>query len=105
VLRQLPADRPVVLVGDDTVDGHKGKHVWGKARHRDPVRSTKSYTAWRPAPRCRWRCGSASRRRRSSPTRPSSTPTPSTTEGSRQGPAVSGGPRADPYVRHYRIRL
>jgi hypothetical protein len=47
VLRQLPADRPVVLVGDDTVDGHKGKHVWGKARHRDPVRSTKSYTAWR----------------------------------------------------------
>src|SRR5262245_28205852 len=47
VLRLLPADRPVVLVGDDTVDGHKGKHVWGKARHRDPVRSTHSYTAWR----------------------------------------------------------
>jgi hypothetical protein len=42
----LPAD-PVVLVGDDTVDGHTGKHVYGKARHRDPVRSTKSYTAWR----------------------------------------------------------
>jgi hypothetical protein len=42
----LPAD-PVVLVGDDTVDGHKGKNVYGKARHRDPVRSTKSYTAWR----------------------------------------------------------
>jgi len=47
VLRLLPADRPVVLVGDDTVDGHKGKRVYGKARHRDPVRSTKSYTAWR----------------------------------------------------------
>jgi len=47
VLRLLPADRPVVLVGDDTVDGHKGKRVWGKARHRDPVRSTKSHTAWR----------------------------------------------------------
>ena len=47
VLRLLPADRPVVLVGDDTVDGHKGKKVYGKARHRDPVRSTKSYTAWR----------------------------------------------------------
>lgn len=47
VLRLLPANRPVVLVGDDTVDGHKGKHVYGKARHRDPVRSTKSYTAWR----------------------------------------------------------
>jgi DDE superfamily endonuclease len=42
----LPAD-PVVLVGDDTVDGHTGKNVYGKARHRDPVRSTKSYTAWR----------------------------------------------------------
>jgi hypothetical protein len=47
VLRLLPADRPVALVGDDTVDGHKGKRVWGKARHRDPVRSTHSYTTWR----------------------------------------------------------
>jgi DDE superfamily endonuclease/putative transposase ISC1217 len=37
----------VRLVGDDTVDGHKGKKVHGKARHRDPVRSTKNYTAWR----------------------------------------------------------
>jgi hypothetical protein len=35
------------LAGDDTVDGHKGKHVYGKARHRDPVRSTHSYTTWR----------------------------------------------------------
>jgi hypothetical protein len=47
VLPLLPSDRPVVLVGDDTVDGHKGKKVYGKARHRDPVRSTHSYTAWR----------------------------------------------------------
>jgi hypothetical protein len=47
LLRRLPPGRPVVLVGDDTVDGHKGKHVHGKARHRDPVRSTRSYTAWR----------------------------------------------------------
>jgi hypothetical protein len=38
---------PVLLVGDDTVDGHKGQCVYGKARHRDPVRSTHSYTAWR----------------------------------------------------------
>lgn len=36
-----------VLVGDDTVDGHPGKKVYGKARHRDPVRSTHSHTAWR----------------------------------------------------------
>jgi hypothetical protein len=47
VLRLLPDGRPVILVGDDTVDGHKGKKVYGKARHRDPVRSTRSYTAWR----------------------------------------------------------
>ncbi len=47
VLRLLPADRPVLLVGGDTVDGRKGQRVWGKARHRDPVRSTKSYAAWR----------------------------------------------------------
>jgi hypothetical protein len=46
VQRFLPAGT-IHLVGDDTVDGHKGEHVWGKARHRDPVRSTHSYTAWR----------------------------------------------------------
>lgn len=40
-------DGPILLVGDDTVDGHKGKNVYGKARHRDPVRSSHSYTAWR----------------------------------------------------------
>jgi hypothetical protein len=40
-------DGPVQLVGDDTVDGHKGAHVYGKARHRDPVRSTHAYTAFR----------------------------------------------------------
>lgn len=42
----LPAG-PVHLVGDDTVDGHPGRTVYRKARHRDPVRSTHSYTAWR----------------------------------------------------------
>jgi hypothetical protein len=47
LLHHLLPEGPVVLVGDDTVDGHKGKRVYGKARHRDPVRSTKSYTAWR----------------------------------------------------------
>ena len=47
VLDRLVPDGPVMLVGDDTVDGHKGKHVYGKARHRDAVRSTHSYTAWR----------------------------------------------------------
>lgn len=47
LLDHLIPDGPVHLVGDDTVDGHPGKHVYGKARHRDPVRSSHSYTAWR----------------------------------------------------------
>ncbi len=42
----LPAG-PVMLVGDDTGDGHTGPSVYGKARHRDAVRSSHSYTAWR----------------------------------------------------------
>ena len=37
----------VLLVGDDTVDEHRGKKVYGKGRHRDAVRSTRSYTAYR----------------------------------------------------------
>lgn len=47
VVALLPPDRPIVLAGDDTVDGHPGRRVYGKARHRDPVRSSHSYTAWR----------------------------------------------------------
>jgi DDE superfamily endonuclease len=47
VVERLLPEGTIRLVGDDTVDGHKGKKVHGKARHRDPVRSTKSYTAWR----------------------------------------------------------
>ena len=37
----------VRLVGDDTVTEHPGPRVYGKGRHRDPVRSSHSYTAWR----------------------------------------------------------
>ena len=44
--RFVPAG-PVHLVGDDTVDGHPGRRVYGKGRHRDPVRSSHAYTAWR----------------------------------------------------------
>ncbi len=44
--RWLP-EGPVSLVGDDTVDEHRGKKVYGKACHRDAVRSTHSYTAYR----------------------------------------------------------
>lgn len=35
------------VVGDDTVTEHPGRRVSGKARHRDAVRSSHSYTAWR----------------------------------------------------------
>ncbi len=37
----------VLLAGDDTVTEHPGPHVYGKGRHRDPVRSTHTYTAFR----------------------------------------------------------
>jgi hypothetical protein len=40
-------DGTIFLVGDETVDGHRGKNVFGKARHRDAVRSSHSYTAFR----------------------------------------------------------
>jgi hypothetical protein len=38
---------PLLLCGDDTVDEHRGKKVYGKARHRDAVRSSHSYTTYR----------------------------------------------------------
>ena len=38
---------PVRLAGDDTVDGHPGRKVYGKGRHRDPVRSTHTFSAYR----------------------------------------------------------
>ncbi len=47
VVALVPPDRPVLLAGDDTVDGHPGRRVYGKARHRDPVRSGHGYTARR----------------------------------------------------------
>jgi hypothetical protein len=46
-LALIPSEQAVILVGDDTVDGHPGRLVYGKARHRDPVRSSHGYTAWR----------------------------------------------------------
>lgn len=47
LLRHLLPAGPVTLVGDDTVCEHRGRQVYGKARHRDPVRSSHSYTAFR----------------------------------------------------------
>jgi hypothetical protein len=47
LLLRFAPDEPIPLAGDDTVDEHRGEKVYGKGRHRDPVRSTHSYTAWR----------------------------------------------------------
>jgi hypothetical protein len=42
----LPAG-PIPLAGDDTVEEHRGKSAYGQGRHRDPVRSAHSCTAFR----------------------------------------------------------
>jgi DDE superfamily endonuclease len=47
LIDHLRPQGPIRLVGDDTVTEHPGRKVHGKARHRDPVRSSHSYTAWR----------------------------------------------------------
>ena len=47
ILRHFWPQGRIRLVGDDTVTEHPGRKVYGKARHRDPVRSSHSYTAWR----------------------------------------------------------
>jgi hypothetical protein len=47
ILDRWVPDGPIALVGDDTVDEHRGAKVYGKGCHRDPVRSTHSYTAFR----------------------------------------------------------
>jgi hypothetical protein len=47
LLDHLVPAGPVFVVGDDTVDGHPGRRVYGKGRHRDPVRSSHAFTAWR----------------------------------------------------------
>lgn len=47
ILRHWAPEGSVPLAGDDTVDEHRGAKVYGKGRHRDPVRSTRSYTAYR----------------------------------------------------------
>jgi hypothetical protein len=47
VLAHLVADGPVHLVADDTVDEHPGDKVHGKGCHRDAVRSSRTFTAFR----------------------------------------------------------
>lgn len=47
VLQHLVKEETVFLVGDDTVEEHRGKKVYGKGLHRDAVRSSQSYKAFR----------------------------------------------------------
>jgi hypothetical protein len=47
VLTRFAPTGPIALAGDDTVTEHRGPHVYGKGCHRDPVRSTHSFTAYR----------------------------------------------------------
>ena len=47
LLGELLPDGRIDVVGDDTVDGHPGSKVYGKGRHRDAVRSSHAFTAWR----------------------------------------------------------
>lgn len=46
VLAAIPAHLPVIISLDDTGYQHRGPNVYGKGRHRDAVRSTRSHTVW-----------------------------------------------------------
>lgn len=43
----VPQDEPIFILADTTVTEHRGPKVYGKGKHRDAVRSSHSYTAWR----------------------------------------------------------
>ena len=42
----VPEGQAVVCTVDDTAAQHRGKRVYGKGRHRDPCRSTRSHKVW-----------------------------------------------------------
>jgi hypothetical protein len=44
VVAMLPAEEPVILVADDTVQQKTGPKVWAKGAHRDARRSSRSHT-------------------------------------------------------------
>jgi hypothetical protein len=46
VIELVPHNEGIVLLADDTVTEHPGRTVWGKAKHRDAVRSSHSLTKW-----------------------------------------------------------
>src|SRR5687767_4407046 len=46
VLELVPQDQPVLCPVDDTCAQHRGKKVYGKGRHRDGCRSTRTHNVW-----------------------------------------------------------
>jgi hypothetical protein len=46
VLELVPRDEPVVCPVDDTSIQHRGRKVYGKGRHRDGCRSTRTHNVW-----------------------------------------------------------
>jgi hypothetical protein len=46
VLELVPADEPAVCPVDDTCTQHRGKTVYGKGRHHDGCRSTRTHKVW-----------------------------------------------------------
>jgi hypothetical protein len=46
VLALVPPDQPVICAVDDTAVQHRGGRVYGKGRHRDPLRSTRTHNVW-----------------------------------------------------------
>jgi hypothetical protein len=47
VIEAAPPDERIVALVDTTVSEHPGRCVYGKGKHRDAVRSSHSFTAWR----------------------------------------------------------
>lgn len=47
VVACVPADQPIVVIADDTVEQHLGDHVFGKGCHRDAVRSSWTHTVFK----------------------------------------------------------
>ena len=47
VIEAAPPDERVVALVDTTVSEHPGPRVYAKGKHRDAVRSSHSFTAWR----------------------------------------------------------
>ena len=43
VIAMLPANSPIILVADETVDGKEGDHVWAKGTHYDARRSSRRH--------------------------------------------------------------